>query len=301
MIHLAFFASVFSLCTGAVSLTISLLFYLRYRNKVALWYTAMLGMVILLVTSRMVELYCVIIAADHTTIAKALPLIIEKLGYSIGMIAGPRFCLHLIGVSIDKRFTTIMWAVTVLYVMVAAAEIITMNTRVATVLRLGVGLPILFGAYVGLCIIAALKLDSIAAPQLRIAVKLFFILSLIVLPLALVKYFRNLPYFPWHLENSLSLCAITVASVFFAVRFFNQPAFLFKGNISDHFRRRFGTTTREEEIVLLAVQGLSNNAIGDKLCISVRTVESHLYSIFQKTGVKNRVQLINLIATNSSD
>ncbi len=301
MIHFALFANLFSLCTGAVSITISLFFFMQYRKKVVIWYTMMLGMVILLVTSRMVELYCFIIGADHTDVAQLCPSIIEKLGYTIGMVAGPRFCLHLIGITINKRIGYILTVIAALYALVAAAEIIAMSRGVATVLRLGVGLPILFGTYIFLCIIAVLKLESIANLQLRTAVKIFFILSLLVLPLALVKYFRDLPYLPWHLENSLALCAVTVGSIFFAVRFFNQPSFLSKGNISDHFRQRFATTAREEEIILLAVQGLSNGAIGDKLFISVRTVESHLYNIFQKTGVKNRVQLINLITTNSSD
>jgi DNA-binding CsgD family transcriptional regulator len=46
---------------------------------------------------------------------------------------------------------------------------------------------------------------------------------------------------------------------------------------------------------------MSNQDIGEKLFISIRTVESHLYTIFQKTNVKNRVQLANLIQTNQKD
>lgn len=35
-------------------------------------------------------------------------------------------------------------------------------------------------------------------------------------------------------------------------------------------------THREKEVVLCVVQGLSNGEIADKLCISLKTVESHL-------------------------
>lgn len=301
MIHLAFFANLFSLCTGAVSLTISLFFFMQYRKKVVIWYTAMLGMIILLLVSRMVELYSIIIQADRTVIAQVLTLAIEQLGFVIGMVAGPRFCLQLIGIPAEKKVVIAINTAALLYLLVAAAEIVSQSGAWSARLRIGVGLPILFGMYVTLCIVAAFKLESIASVQLRNTVKLFFVVSLLVLPLSLVKYLRDIPYLPWHLENSLALLVITIASIFFALRFFNQPSFISKGSLSSHFRTRFGTTTREEEIIQLAVQGLSNSGIADKLFISVRTVESHLYNIFQKTGVKNRVQLINLLATNSAD
>ncbi|MGZ4510469.1 MAG: LuxR C-terminal-related transcriptional regulator [Mycobacterium sp.] len=52
---------------------------------------------------------------------------------------------------------------------------------------------------------------------------------------------------------------------------------------------------RERQIVTLVVAGLSNRQIADRLVISVRTVEGHLYRIFAKLGINNREQLIHLI------
>ena len=54
-------------------------------------------------------------------------------------------------------------------------------------------------------------------------------------------------------------------------------------------------TEREKEIALLVAEGMSNQAIGDKVFISERTVKAHLGSIFRKTGAKNRVQLAMMI------
>lgn len=301
MIHLAFFAVLFSLCTGAVSITISLFFYQQYKKKAVIWYTLLLGMVVLLAISRMVELYFGIIGLNGTRMAGLLPVVIEKSGYILGLISGPRFCFHLIGFSLTKKIHYTINGVILFYLIAIVVEFFCRSSGTIALLRLGIGMPVLFGSYLALCIVTALKLDTIADLQLRMAVKLFFILSLLVLPMALVKYFRNLPYLPWHLENSIALVGITIGSIWFASRFFNRPTFLVHGGISDYFRNRFKPTDREEEILLLAVKGFSNSAIGDKLCISVRTVESHLYNIFQKTGVKNRVQLINLLATNSSE
>ena len=58
-------------------------------------------------------------------------------------------------------------------------------------------------------------------------------------------------------------------------------------------------SVRERQIVALVVANLSNRQIADRLVISVRTVEGHLYRIFAKLGINNREQLIHLISQDS--
>jgi DNA-binding CsgD family transcriptional regulator len=50
-------------------------------------------------------------------------------------------------------------------------------------------------------------------------------------------------------------------------------------------------TRREQEVAALACHGLSNADIADRLVVSVRTVESHLYSAYGKLGVSDRAAL----------
>jgi len=52
---------------------------------------------------------------------------------------------------------------------------------------------------------------------------------------------------------------------------------------------------REQEIILLMLKGKSNNDIMKELFISLHTVKNHIYNIYQKLGVKNRLQINNLI------
>ncbi|MBV9319060.1 MAG: LuxR family transcriptional regulator, partial [Mycobacterium sp.] len=54
-------------------------------------------------------------------------------------------------------------------------------------------------------------------------------------------------------------------------------------------------TDREREIAMLAAAGLSNRQIAEKVSLSVRTVDGHLYRIFAKLGVERREQLIDVI------
>lgn len=49
-------------------------------------------------------------------------------------------------------------------------------------------------------------------------------------------------------------------------------------------------TQRQIEILALIAVGATNDDISDKLCISPHTVKNHLYSIFKKINVPNRVQ-----------
>lgn len=50
-------------------------------------------------------------------------------------------------------------------------------------------------------------------------------------------------------------------------------------------------TRREKDIVVLAVEGLTDRQIAEKLMVSVRTVEGHLYRSYAKLGIRSREQL----------
>ena len=57
-------------------------------------------------------------------------------------------------------------------------------------------------------------------------------------------------------------------------------------------------TDREAEIVMMIGEGLSNRAIAERLTVSVRTVESHIYRAMSKTGTTSRDELAALIPSH---
>ncbi|WP_045494598.1 LuxR C-terminal-related transcriptional regulator [Vibrio hyugaensis] len=57
-------------------------------------------------------------------------------------------------------------------------------------------------------------------------------------------------------------------------------------------------TRRERQVLTALCQGGSNLDIADTLFVSEHTVKSHLYSIFRKLEVKNRMQAINWAKRN---
>jgi DNA-binding CsgD family transcriptional regulator/tetratricopeptide (TPR) repeat protein len=58
---------------------------------------------------------------------------------------------------------------------------------------------------------------------------------------------------------------------------------------------RAGLTRREREVVEFAAAGLSNREIADRLFVSVRTAEGHLYRACQKLGVADRSELARVL------
>ncbi len=52
---------------------------------------------------------------------------------------------------------------------------------------------------------------------------------------------------------------------------------------------------REGEVLQLILEGKSNQEIADQLFVSLNTIKSHVSSVFSKTGVRRRTQLINLV------
>jgi DNA-binding NarL/FixJ family response regulator len=56
---------------------------------------------------------------------------------------------------------------------------------------------------------------------------------------------------------------------------------------------------REQEVLRLVAEGLSNKAIGRQLFISASTVNYHLTSIFNKLGVDTRAQAVAIAGRRS--
>ena len=53
-----------------------------------------------------------------------------------------------------------------------------------------------------------------------------------------------------------------------------------------------GLTAREQQILDLIAEGLTNRQISSNLFISESTVENHVHHIFVKLGISNRAQAV---------
>ena len=64
---------------------------------------------------------------------------------------------------------------------------------------------------------------------------------------------------------------------------------------------KLGITPREAEIVRLILEGKSGKRITEELFISDHTVKNHLHHVYQKLGIRNRIQLVRCFQSALED
>lgn len=62
---------------------------------------------------------------------------------------------------------------------------------------------------------------------------------------------------------------------------------------------RHEISRREKEIIEKICEGFTNQQISEALFISLQTVKDHSHNIYKKLGVKNRVQMVNMIRSHT--
>lgn len=61
--------------------------------------------------------------------------------------------------------------------------------------------------------------------------------------------------------------------------------------------QRLGLTRREQQIIPLVAEGLTNKEIANRFCLSEQTVKNHLYRMKQKVGAEDRLALVQRCRT----
>ncbi len=157
------------------------------------------------------------------------------------------------------------------------------------------------------------RLKDLDAGKKRI-VKAFTLLSVIFLPyLSLDIVIERIPgigpAFPYGILSLPLFYAIwNLISIYFGYREFarildsgteaQSDGDLTGEESIDAFCRRFSVTSREKEVIRLLVKGYSYNKISEELTISLSTTKSHIYNIYQKSGVGNKIELLYLIKSS---
>lgn len=62
--------------------------------------------------------------------------------------------------------------------------------------------------------------------------------------------------------------------------------------LAPYFAQRYGLSSREEEVLVLMLEGMDNQRIAQHFQVAIGTVKTHTHHIFKKVGVANRAELI---------
>jgi len=89
-----------------------------------------------------------------------------------------------------------------------------------------------------------------------------------------------------------AVCPGTLCALLF--RFFEREA---TSVHSASLHPRLGLTRREQQIVPLIAQGMTNKEIANQFCLSEQTVKNHLYRMKHKVGAGDRFGIVHLCRT----
>jgi two-component system, NarL family, nitrate/nitrite response regulator NarL len=91
------------------------------------------------------------------------------------------------------------------------------------------------------------------------------------------------------LQEGQAICPGTLCACLF--RYFEREATCFP---SASVHRRMGLTRREQQLIPLIAEGLTNKEIANRFCLSEQTVKNHLYRMKHKIGADNRLGIVQV-------
>jgi DNA-binding NarL/FixJ family response regulator len=94
------------------------------------------------------------------------------------------------------------------------------------------------------------------------------------------------------LQGGEAICPGRLCATLF--RYFEREATSFP---SASVRQRLGLTRREQQLIPLIAEGLTNKEIANRFCLSEQTVKNHLYRMKQKIGAEDRLGIVQVCRT----
>jgi DNA-binding CsgD family transcriptional regulator len=301
--HLLLLFYLMALVAGSAAISQAFLIWQRYRRAVIRWYALFLLSLLLVLLYFLAAQYAAVTGLSGDRTMQAVLWILPAAGSLLFIVVAPYFYASLLGLAMPRALRFLFLALDAVVFAAAGLDLAVPAQPVALVVLLGS----LFGMIAGGIVLIAVKLHTVADRALRLALALFLGLSALFFPFMLMDslfsfasflaVFRPLEGFPQPLYFLVLNC-LTIA---FALRYLNRPAYAEKDGLTDYFLSTFHVTDREAQVIRHLLQGAGVQRIAEVMFISPKTVENHVYNIYQKLKVRNRVQLFQLIRANALD
>jgi DNA-binding CsgD family transcriptional regulator len=311
MTHLNIFLMILSLVLGVAAVTRIIRAYLQYKYSYLLALGVYLGWLNVTVLLSLIKNY--VFANVMARFASKTAVLVETGYRALQMIS--QWILFYIFIYILAQLLMVRLSPAVKRVYLGFAIVVTMWVVALaswSVIEINVT-PILTayiifmycgdGAGAALAVMFFLRLKNLEEKSKRKALMLFglfYIVPFVIMgALSLLHVFGNVSNNILLLISSFFLYIIYTAMIFLLKRFMIlyhgklELAGKTNGHLEDLYEK-YNISKREREVVTLIREGKSNKEIEDELYISIQTVKDHIYNIYRKTGVKNRVQLSRL-------
>ncbi|MDA3938246.1 MAG: LuxR C-terminal-related transcriptional regulator [Spirochaetia bacterium] len=244
-----------------------------------------------------VKTYSNLTTTDIQTFSRIIYLVFNPIGEIIQFLMFPAVAFAATGKKVPFKLNIISKLYALLMVATFPIEAITGSSSI-NLAREFLGQTV-FHIYAYVVILR--YYSNILNPVLRKALKSYLILALVVVPPAIIFQSGILARFITQQYLDIPFPYIFYCLLFNILCIVNTFRYLFipaAGNVQkipEGFLSDYNITKREEEIIDLLLSGYNNKQIASKLFISNLTVKNHIYSIYQKTNVHNRMQLVNSI------
>ena len=303
MRHLILGVYLLALMAGTASITETFMIWQRYRRTVIRRYGLFLCALFLILLGFIVDLYAGTVSAAPFREVGSAVWILQAFGGCLYIFICPYLFHSLVGSAVPG-WQRVLFAVVDALVVAAALA----NVAFPAVDTVAIALAAILFAMIlyGIVFIAA-HLAAIGERTLRRALSVFLGLTVIFFPLMIVD--AAMSFAPWlsafrfmnNLAQPVYFLLLNGLTIAFGLRYLNRPAFQEKGKLSPYFLDTFRVTKREAQIIDMLLEGATTGKIGEALFISSKTAENHVYNIYQKLRIRNRVQLFQLIRTNALD
>ncbi|OGI05776.1 MAG: hypothetical protein A2Y40_02815 [Candidatus Margulisbacteria bacterium GWF2_35_9] len=216
-------------------------------------------------------------------------------GVVLHVFSAPYFFIYLMGEVPDKQNKIIIWIATLLMLCLSFFYFFSHNLQIARWLLQ----PLLFSVDIWSIIYIFTKIKLLQNRLLRKYLRILIIFVVTTFPFVVLDaLLGTLPFAPFDLALPLFFLVLNWMSLFFLLRYFNEPAYLQNNTPTDYFCKQYDITKREAEIISFILKGHSNKQVAEELFISPKTVENHLGNIYLKMDVKNRIQLSRILQSS---
>lgn len=298
LLLLRFWYTLFALAAGVASITLAFVLAREQQRRLATAYAGFLASLWLIVLSFAMATFADLASGTRGLLSPAF--LVNGIG-SVGyIVVAPYFYHAVLGLPMRRGFE-------IAYRLVVAATVVFVGLLfIASARELAVSALnfVLFALVLYGIVLIGLGYRRITERSLRNAIRVFLMLAVLFFPLMFLEA-RPQPVGDLgalgaftHFALPSFFALLSILSVPFALSRLNRPAFWADDAPTQYFIGEYGLSEREGEVLRQLCAGLSNRDIAEALFISPKTVENHLSSIFSKTGVTSRLQLLTLLLSN---
>jgi DNA-binding CsgD family transcriptional regulator len=306
MLHFTVFIYIAALALGLSAFGISLRLYKLYRYKYLLAYVYYLALLNLAVLTNLIFYYYFLNLKESSTAYQSnIYLIIDIIVmFFIMMACTYAFILWTRGI-VEKALPKILayfyfisffiFLIIYLYAMKEfikseRTQLFLLNDHVTRIFILSVTLLAIIQIF--------FNVKKLQNSQKQKAVTIFGLLYLLIYIIIFIYFI--LPYAANTILISLLLLSLNIVPILYLKRYLQRSYWDIlaepeREKMINGLYAKHNISKREKEVIHLILQGKSNKEIADALFISLPTVKQHIYNIYQKIGVKSRMQLNNFI------